>query len=450
MHPKLLVLYLLWTATAATPTDVAARSSKDQLGSATPESPFLSSSDNVNPLHPLAPRVAPQSVLQDIEPPPPCAAACVAETAPQFGCEVVDAECQCSQPAFDMANGLCVQQNCSRRDGLVARHFSAVLCERPVRSQSRFVSEIKWSLFGLASLAIALRLLTRSPLLHGAGLGWDDASISLAYVFLVAEEAGSEIMLQNGFGRDLCGSGSARSGIVSELFFSVLLSPQTNVELMMDPIFAVNIMTWTKVSILAMCLRVWPRSTTTHLREAIYAVMAIIILSDTAFTLSIIFSCRPVQAAYTNWDLEHPGQCIQKNPHFIAMGVVNIVLDLAVFFLPIPKLLKTQLPTKKKIGISMTFLVGLLVTIFSIVRLAMAVPALSTDNPSYDLVQVVAWSQFEFNFAIICACMPNYAGPIQRAWKWFRGLEPSKLRAGVRRTEMGRFDMENFRLNSST
>lgn len=75
----------------------------------------------------------------------------------------------------------------------VARHFSAVLCERPVRSQSRFVSEIKWSLFGLASLAIALRLLTRSPLLHGAGLGWDDASISLAYVFLVAEEAGSEI-----------------------------------------------------------------------------------------------------------------------------------------------------------------------------------------------------------------------------------------------------------------
>ncbi|KAI7083066.1 hypothetical protein KC356_g7858 [Hortaea werneckii] len=378
----------------------------------------------------------------------------------------------------------------------VARHFSAVLCERPVRSQSRFVSEIKWSLFGLASLAIALRLLTRSPLLHGAGLGWDDASISLAYVFLVAEEAGSEIIRdpsvvgssdytiwdvgwQTGpfdsstdrhpsqcfrtasgetYGtwipiklqRCLSGSGSARSGIVSELFFSVLVPPQTNVELMMDASSAVNIMTWTKVSILAMCLRVWPRSTTTHLREAIYAVMAIIILSDTAFTLSIIFSCRPVQAAYTNWDLEHPGQCIQKNPHFIAMGVVNIVLDLAVFFLPIPKLLKTQLPTKKKLGISMTFLVGLLVTIFSIVRLAMAVPALSTDNPSYDLVQVVAWSQFEFNFAIICACMPNYAGPIQRAWKWFRGLEPSKLRAGVRRTEMGRFDMENFPLNSSS
>ncbi|KAI6834640.1 hypothetical protein KC327_g2146 [Hortaea werneckii] len=437
MHPKLLVPYLLWTATAATPTDVAARSSKDQLGSATPESPFLSSSDNVNPLHPLAPRVAPQSVLQDIEPPPPCAAACVAETAPQFGCEVVDAECQCSQPAFDMANGLCVQQNCSRRDGLVARHFSAVLCERPVRSQSRFVSEIKWSLFGLASLAIALRLLTRSPLLHGAGLGWDDASISLAYMFLVAEEAGSEIMLQNGFGRDLWYLNPDQITTLLKWFW-------------LGEIWYFNIMTWTKVSILAMCLRVWPRSTTTHLREAIYAVMAIIILSDTAFTLSIIFSCRPVQAAYTNWDLEHPGQCVQKNPHFIAMGVVNIVLDLAVFFLPIPKLLKTQLPTKKKIGISMTFLVGLLVTIFSIVRLAMAVPALSTDNPSYDLVQVVAWSQFEFNFAIICACMPNYAGPIQRAWKWFRGLEPSKLRAGVRRTEMGRFDMENFRLNSST
>ncbi|KAI7232406.1 hypothetical protein KC330_g5929 [Hortaea werneckii] len=257
----------------------------------------------------------------------------------------------------------------------VARQFSAVLCERPVRSRSRFVSEIKWSLFGLSSLAIALRLFTRSPLLNGAGMGWDDGAISLACAFLIAEETGSEIMLQNGFGRDLWYLAPGQITALLKWFW-------------LGEIWYFNIMTWTKVSILAMCLRVWPRSTTTHLRKAIYTVMAIIILSDAAFTLSIIFSCRPIQAAYTNWDLEHPGQCIQKNPHFIAI---------------------------------------LLVTIFSIVRLTMAVPALSTDNPSYDLVQVVAWSQFEFNFAIICACMPNYAGPIQRAWKWFRGLEPSKV-----------------------
>lgn len=62
-----------------------------------------------------------------------------------------------------------------------------------MHSRGRFVSEIKWSLFGLSTLALALRLLTRSPLLRGAGLGWDDGAISLAYVFLVAEEAGSEI-----------------------------------------------------------------------------------------------------------------------------------------------------------------------------------------------------------------------------------------------------------------
>ncbi|KAI6803644.1 hypothetical protein KC332_g2584 [Hortaea werneckii] len=415
MHPKLLVLCLLWTAAAAAAsTDVEARSGESLLRSATSSSPSLSSTDNVNQQHPLAPRVAPQSVLEDIEPPPACAAACVAETAPQFGCGVLEAQCQCSQPAFDMANGLCVQQNCSRRDGLVARHYSAVLCERPVHSRGRFVSEIKWSLFGLSTLALALRLLTRSPLLRGAGLGWDDGAISLAYVFLVAEEAGSEIMLQNGFGRDLWYLDPNEITTLLKWFW-------------LGEIWYFNIMTWTKVSILAMCLRVWPRSTTTHLREAIYAVMAIIILSDVAFTFSIIFSCQPVEAKYTNWDLEHPGKCIKNKPHFIPMGVVNIILDLAVFFLPIPKLLQTQLPTRKKIGISTTFLVGLLVTIFSIVRLAMAVPALSTDNPSYDLVQVVAWSQFEFNFAIICACMPNYAGPIQRAWKWFRGLEPSKV-----------------------
>lgn len=72
MRPKLLVHCLLWTAAAAL-TNIETRSSESLLRSATPSFASLPSTDNVNPQHLLGPRVAPQSVLEDIEPPPACA-----------------------------------------------------------------------------------------------------------------------------------------------------------------------------------------------------------------------------------------------------------------------------------------------------------------------------------------------------------------------------------------
>lgn len=81
MDTKHLIHCLLWTAVAAS-TDVVARSSADLPGSATSSSSSLSSMESVNPLHPLDPRVAPQSVLQDIKPPPPCAVGIVSNIRP--------------------------------------------------------------------------------------------------------------------------------------------------------------------------------------------------------------------------------------------------------------------------------------------------------------------------------------------------------------------------------
>lgn len=81
MRPKLLVHCLLWTAAAAF-TNVETRSSESLLRSATSSSPSLSSTDNVNPQHLLGPRVAPQSVPEDIEPPPACAVSHVPTSRP--------------------------------------------------------------------------------------------------------------------------------------------------------------------------------------------------------------------------------------------------------------------------------------------------------------------------------------------------------------------------------
>jgi hypothetical protein len=79
------------------------------------------------------------------------------------------------------------------------------------------------------------------------------------------------------------------------------------------------------------------------------------------------------------------------------VGSVNIILDLVVFFLPIPKVLKLNASIHKRIGVCLTFLVGLFVTFVSIFRLQKLVVHINTSNPTWDLNPIAIWSQAEVN-----------------------------------------------------
>jgi hypothetical protein len=111
---------------------------------------------------------------------------------------------------------------------------------------------------------------------------------------------------------------------------------------------------------------------------------------------------------------------------------INTAWDLIVFFLPIPRLMKVQISTRKKIGICIvshkscidqieanneqTFLVGLFVTICSVVRLVYIIHWSATTNPTWTYSPIALWSLVECDIGIVCACMPALAGPIKRFW----------------------------------
>lgn len=97
-------------------------------------------------------------------------------------------------------------------------------------------------------------------------------------------------------------------------------------------------------------------------------------------------------------------------------SAVNITMDLMVFCLPIPRLLGVQISTRKKVGICATFLVGLFVTVCSIVRLYYVVHWRTTTNPTWTNMPVGLWSLIEVDMGIICACMPALAGPLKKIW----------------------------------
>ncbi|KAK3048241.1 hypothetical protein LTR09_010402 [Extremus antarcticus] len=98
------------------------------------------------------------------------------------------------------------------------------------------------------------------------------------------------------------------------------------------------------------------------------------------------------------------------------MAAINIILDLVVFVLPIPKILRLNTSTSKKIGICLTFLVGLFVTVVSIIRLQKLSQHLTSSNATWDIIPIAIWSQAEVNVGVVCACMPSFARLIRQFW----------------------------------
>jgi len=60
------------------------------------------------------------------------------------------------------------------------------------------------------------------------------------------------------------------------------------------------------------------------------------------------------------WDLAVLGTCDHLATPGLVQGGINIAADLTIFILPLPIILKLQIPTSKKIGLSAIFATGLL------------------------------------------------------------------------------------------
>jgi hypothetical protein len=133
------------------------------------------------------------------------------------------------------------------------------------------------------------------------------------------------------------------------------------------------------------------------------------------------------------WTGEYSGSCFNLTAHIFAISGFNIGLDLLVCFLPLPKLFAMTLPLKKKLLAISIFLVGLFVTICSVIRLQYLVQWGATDNPMWHYNPIAIWSSIECNLAIFCACLPSIAGLIQRVYRSSAGLD-STMDASSRRT----------------
>ncbi|KAI0378117.1 hypothetical protein F5Y04DRAFT_262452 [Hypomontagnella monticulosa] len=123
--------------------------------------------------------------------------------------------------------------------------------------------------------------------------------------------------------------------------------------------------------------------------------IAIIILSSLA--------CRPFQR---NWDKTIPGECIDITIINISSAVVNFVLDVAILSLPQRVIWGLHMSTKKRLGVSILFAVGILACAAAAARIGSAVAWYKSDDTLYHFSFISTWGITELTCGFLIFSIP--------------------------------------------
>ncbi|OTA93660.1 hypothetical protein M434DRAFT_64332, partial [Hypoxylon sp. CO27-5] len=156
-----------------------------------------------------------------------------------------------------------------------------------------------------------------------------------------------------------------------------------------------------KWSILLFYQRVFGTSRTSFLWVT-RVTMFIVFLWMVSVVLETFLLCRPL--AY-NWDTSIEGTCGDRNAVYVVAGATNMATDFMVLLMPVPIILKLNMPISQRLGLIATFSLGLFITAISIIRLKSLMDISFTD-PTWTLPMGLLWTVLEPELAILGANFP--------------------------------------------
>ncbi|RMY68197.1 hypothetical protein D0864_11403 [Hortaea werneckii] len=278
-------------------------------------------------------------------------------------------------------------------------------CNAPVRDQTDLIAKVNYPLQVIATLTVVFRVFARSQWGQGAGFWWDDWFLLLGFGLFTAGTGVTLKMGDIGLGKDMW-------EVPYDNITKILL------HFFIDELLYIGVLSATKLSIIFLYLRVFPSVLSHSFRWWCIGFMALTAAYWVSLSITIIAACSPVSYSWTRWDpSEHSGHCIDVNAGIFAGAGINIALDLAILLLPVPKLLRLEVSWPRKIGILATFSMGTFSIICSIIRLKSLIEWGHTTNATWDYNTVAVWSTIEGASTVICANMPQMAGPIKRGWQ---------------------------------
>lgn len=118
-----------------------------------------------------------------------------------------------------------------------------------------------------------------------------------------------------------------------------------------------------------------------------------------------VFLCVPV---YGFWEFTKPSTCVNYPVMFIANETTTLIFDLFVLLLPVYFISQIQRSLSQRLSISSTFLLGLIATVISAIRLWQLVVALNLPrlHPTYNDTNSQLYGDIELNMWILVASVP--------------------------------------------
>ncbi|PVI07988.1 MFS general substrate transporter, partial [Periconia macrospinosa] len=267
----------------------------------------------------------------------------------------------------------------------------------------------------LCSVFVFLRLVSRWGIVRKRG--WDDYTICVAWLLSFGTSFAICYGTAHGLGRHQANLPYHQEGDMKRAAytFSVLYNPALMA---------------TKTSILIFYLSL----SKTHkiFRYATIATLVVVNVGGLALTLLNILQCSPVSAA-----LQAPvptsASCTDIVTIYLSSAPLNIITDLAIFFLPMPILTGMRLPKTQKAILIVTFGFGIFVAVVDIIRIYYLQDAQretlratqgnlpgsgsesrnTTDFSWYASLSFM-WSAVEINVGIMVACVPGLKPIVRR------------------------------------
>lgn len=109
---------------------------------------------------------------------------------------------------------------------------------------------------------------------------------------------------------------------------------------------------FTKVSLILFYLKLSPQK---RWKWSVYGAFFLVVGYNTAIFFAVIFGCRPIQK---HWTVGIEGTCINRPALYIATAGLGILSDLVLLVLPMPMILRLQMPSRQKAGLVLLFTIG--------------------------------------------------------------------------------------------
>ncbi|KAI1207268.1 uncharacterized protein F4807DRAFT_435074 [Annulohypoxylon truncatum] len=145
-----------------------------------------------------------------------------------------------------------------------------------------------------------------------------------------------------------------------------------------------------------------------HTRNAFYWICQVLLWFNILFYIAMMIlpnvACHPHERL---WNPLIPGTCINTSISSTLVACFNFATDIVLLVLPQKVIWGLQMSIKRKLGISLIFLIGILASISAGFKVAASVPYYSSRDTTYTFAALALWSLAEITCGILIFCMPS-------------------------------------------